>query len=405
MGTVYANGETISIEEYENNPNRFARQLSSAKATTGHAQCQCKAPYPKLVIRRVSKKQGDTYLLATWPFQGAQHAPQCRFYVPDSQYATGGGPRLPAVQETEDGFSIKPGFSMRRIAAGVKPEPGDVRLEGRDQAIRPQRAALGLLGTLYYLWESAGLNKYTPHSQRNWAEVFSHLNNVIGQGTMGRTKLQDLIYLVPPFQEDLKFTIDQTWQSFTDAKKRTDKTVPMFLVLGEIKDAGPSKWSVSTRLRHHKDPLYMADDLAQAIAKRYPSEDAAIASASPHCKVVGLFLVELSGQGNLTVQNAALMLCSKDYIPCDSSHEAKLANTLASAERAFDKPMFMDGELGLLPDFVERSGREPVYMEVWGMQSPAYLKRKQEKIAAYAEKGLQLWEWHAVSTPVIPRLP
>jgi predicted nuclease of restriction endonuclease-like RecB superfamily len=58
------------------------------------------------------------------------------------------------------------------------------------------------------------------------------------------------------------------------------------------------------------------------------------------------------------------------------------------------------------PDFVLHDAKlGEVAMEVWGMDSPQYSQRKNEKIAHYSGRGLRLWQWNAVAVKEIPLLP
>ncbi len=405
VGSVEADGESFGIEDYDRSPEAYATVLSRAKGVPGYALCQCTTPNPKLVIRIARRRLGDYYLLAKWPLQGIEHDMNCRFGRSHSGQGSGNGQRIPAVVETEDGFSIRPDFSLRRLSIGVRKDPAMIRPEVRAQASRPQRAKLGLLGALYYFWETARLNHFSGSIQRTWADVYPRLDNVLAQGTFGKHSLQDTLYLVPPYDAESKSRINQTWDAFVEGRSRTEKVIPMFLVMGEIKEVGSTIFSMVTWLRNHKTPLYMDFKLADAVAARYPSEEAALCEGLAQSRVMGLFLVEQSDNGYLNVQNAALMLCSRDYIPCDSGHEVRLADKMVAEGRNFEKPMFVDESLGMLPDFVDLSQPEPVFMEVWGMNTDKYIERKREKITSYRDKGLRLWQWDAINEKDIPALP
>lgn len=406
MRLIHAGGETFSVDEYEARPELFVEQLLRAKSVDGFALCACMQPFPKLVVRRIKRRAGSLFVLATWPLHGGLHAVDCRFHRADGGSSGGSDVRIPAVVENEDGFTVRVGFPLKRLSVGGPIDPSSVRPEGRQQAVNPKRAELGLLGLLYYLWESAGLARFSVDgSQRNWGEVFARLTNVVGQGMVGKNPLPDQLYLVPPFHAELKGRIDQSWEAFVADKSPTDKSVPLFLVLGEVRSVSESAYSLSTQLRHTKQPLYVDRKLGIALARRYPSEEAELCAAVPQGRVVGLYLVERSAKGNLNVVNAALMLCSKDYIPCDSGHEVRLANQLALEGHTFEKPMFVDQTTNLLPDFIDHSSGSPVHIEVWGMQTPTYVRRKHEKKRVYSSMGLLLWEWDAIQFPDLPPLP
>ena len=81
-------------------------------------------------------------------------------------------------------------------------------------------------------------------------------------------------------------------------------------------------------------------------------------------------------------------------------------------KRAFIKPEGYDGEENVFPDFVltDVAGAEALPMEVFGMNTPDYLQRKQVKTVAYdTEYGPgRWWQWDASADPEghdIPAFP
>nr|WP_264704841.1 DUF1173 domain-containing protein [Pantoea agglomerans] len=83
--------------------------------------------------------------------------------------------------------------------------------------------------------------------------------------------------------------------------------------------------------------------------------------------------------------DAALMTVSPRYIPLDSRYEGMVEARLWEEKRAFIKPLRYDGEENVFPDFVltDVAGAEALPMEVFGMNTPDYLQRKQVKTVAY----------------------
>lgn len=115
MSRVLAAGAIIPVEDYEANPEAFGQALERAKAGRGYALCLCTTPNPQLVVRRVSYTSGDRFFMATWPHKGSAHAPTCRFFHSEDEYQKGKAKRLAAVQQSEDGSTIKADFSLRRL--------------------------------------------------------------------------------------------------------------------------------------------------------------------------------------------------------------------------------------------------------------------------------------------------
>jgi hypothetical protein len=77
-----------------------------------------------------------------------------------------------------------------------------------------------------------------------------------------------------------------------------------------------------------------------------------------------------------------------------------MANRLTRESRAFEKPLTVDAD-NVLPDFVLTDTRQPVEIEVYGLNGQEeYERRKREKQAIRAKKGVQCVEWNADREPL-----
>ncbi len=105
----------------------------------------------------------------------------------------------------------------------------------------------------------------------------------------------------------------------------------------------------------------------------------------------------------------ALMTVSPRFIPLDSGYEGVIEEKLWQEKRAFIKPLRYDGEEHVFPDFVLKDvpGVDALPMEVFGMNTPEYLLRKQEKISHYeSEYGPEhWWSWNAAEKSDMPAFP
>jgi hypothetical protein len=409
MNRVLAAGTSFGIEEYEVEPHAFSALLQRAKTEHGHALCLCTTPNPQLVIRRVRGERGDRFLLASWPKKGAGHAPGCRFHHSEEDYEKARAKRLAAVQHSDDGFAIKPEFSLRRMNAA--PEPPESRREPEGGgAPHAQRDSLSLLATLEFLWHEAGLHQFIPGSARRWAQIAQRLDTVLAQGRLGGQLLSQLCWLVPPYELDSQAEVAQRFEAMIARFRRTEDMTPSFLVLGEVKEVtAVTPRSIRTMLRHQARPVWMFNSLGRALAQRHPIAESQLRAAAQQQqitgRVVGLYLVELSDKGHLWARDAALLTCSREYLPCDSSYEVDLANRMSEAGRRFDKPMRIDLQEDLLPDFELLDTTPPRPMEVWGRDDQEYNEHKAVKRERYRARGAALWEWEAWRDALPPPLP
>jgi len=99
------------------------------------------------------------------------------------------------------------------------------------------------------------------------------------------------------------------------------------------------------------------------------------------------------------VIDVALMTVSPRFIPLDSGYESAVEEKLWQEKRAFIKPLRYDGEEDVFRDFVLKdvAGMDALSMEVYAMNTPEYLLRKQEKTSHYeSEYGPgRWWSWNA----------
>ncbi|WP_369414039.1 DUF1173 family protein [Candidatus Pantoea gossypiicola] len=110
-----------------------------------------------------------------------------------------------------------------------------------------------------------------------------------------------------------------------------------------------------------------------------------------------------------TVIDVALMTVIPRFIPLDSGYEGAVEEKLWQEKRAFIKPLRYDGEEDVFADFVLKDvpDGDALPMEVFGMNSPEYLQRRQVKTAHYeAEYGPgRWWYWDAAAKPDMPAFP
>ncbi|MFL6615737.1 MAG: SDR family NAD(P)-dependent oxidoreductase [Pantoea agglomerans] len=110
-----------------------------------------------------------------------------------------------------------------------------------------------------------------------------------------------------------------------------------------------------------------------------------------------------------TVIDVALMTVSPRFIPLDSSYEEAVEEKLWQEKRTFIKPLRYDGEEDVFPDFVLKDvpGVDALPMEVFGMNTPEYLLRMQEKTSYYeAQYGPgHWWSWNAAEKSDMPAFP
>ena len=138
-------------------------RLVEAHSRRERPLCLCRQPPIEMYIA----KRGDKYLMKRMPNTGADHDPACESYEPPAELSGLGEVLGSAIQENVEDVTtvLKLAFSLTRLpgraTAKVGPPTDSVKTDGTKLTLR---------GTLHYLYEQAGLNKWTPamSGKRNW---------------------------------------------------------------------------------------------------------------------------------------------------------------------------------------------------------------------------------------------
>lgn len=392
----------VPVELLRSDGHHYNDSLLKTKRELGHAWCECVVPARKLVIRTIS---GICHL-AVWPEDGLNHAENCPFYRAEGSMAGASNYRDGALKEFEDGlFSIRPDLVLSRAKG---PRSGAAVGEV-DRAKSPgiTRQRMSLLAVMHYLWSAADQNRWHRGWSRDYRRLHWELSQVIGNGKMGRHALEDLLYFPPPWTQRDADQIKDRWQAWIERfqPRRNSDTIRTGLVLGEVKEVGPSTYGWALKLKNHRDVFYMSDDMHARFAKRFARVLGAVGRSTDCSLGFGLFAIEITERGYLHIVDGAMMLTTREYVPVDSMLEAKLATALVAANRSFLKPLNHDVHESVWPDFILTDTADPVYLEVFGLNTPQYLVRKQRKIATYKEEGKHLWQWDATKSDRWPPLP
>jgi hypothetical protein len=368
----------------------------------------CVHPPRQLQIRQV----GERFFVALWPQDGPNHDPECIFYRDELSSRSLSAATQGAIKELDDGrFDVRLDLPLKRAGASA-PAPATAVIGGASEhrARGPSRARTTLLGMLHHLWDLGQLNRWGKNWRRDWWRVKHQVGWAAESTVVSRRPFSELLYVPQEFRPGQRDQIDLEWSTFRRAVLAPDAEgrIRSGFMLGEVRGLEPAKYGGGQRLdlKHHRDPLIVSPELYAAASKRFIRALARAFNPDPSSgRVIALAQVEASNGTSLRVVALALMVCSRDYVPVDSMYEAQLAHKLVDEGRAFTKPIKLDEDEGLLPDFILTDTRPPTMLEVFGMETPEYLRRKEEKIRLYGEREQVLWSWEAISDKRIPALP
>ncbi|WP_242638517.1 DUF1173 family protein [Pantoea ananatis] len=323
-----------------------------------------------------------------------------------------------AVRAAADGtIVVRLPTGLQKKAPSESKSAEDV--SGDEPFKRKRRPSMRLLGLLHLLWEQSGINVWHPafdKKKRTPGWVSWHLQQTAGRIRVGRVPLEESLLLmamkgtpqVISNREHLRaaeknqrrlivVSVLASWNESAEARLQT--TLPLGLFFGFPDLVLPE----DVRLRLERSFGRELGDWRRGM------KVVVIVETEPPETTFRHVDERNRPSSCSTVIDVALMTVSPRFIPLDSGYEGMLEDRLWQEKRAFIKPLRYDGEEDVLPDFVLKDvpGVEALPMEVFGMNTPEYLQRKQEKTARYDTKygQGQWWSWNAADRSDMPAFP
>jgi Protein of unknown function (DUF1173) len=393
MTTVELAGRRFSLEDLQEEPAKYAHWFKKARAEVGHGTCLCNSQRLRLQIRL----RDGLFHLAVWPREGEAHERRgktrgsnqgCDFYHASTESSGKGGYATAAIVERDDG-SIDIAASTPLKVRAEEREAGVPRAES-SSGTGKKRSSAGMLGVLHALWESASLHTWCAGWTRHWSRCWWQLRNV--DGRIKGVPLSECLHVVRAWEPARREEIEKELAAFRARLGVREQYRYFGYVIGELKGYQPTEFGFRIELRHMREPFFASRQLMEAVEKSSP---AVVASReNPDARVIVLMHVDVAPRGYMRVSDMAMMLTTKQYIPCESSFEVQMANALVEAERDFLKPLRYDGEADTFPDFELLDTSPKTIVEVFGMVgNEGYDRRKAEKQAIYKAKGQPVIEW------------
>lgn len=395
---------------------RWLRHARDNKLTTV-VTCQCLPPEGEEVKRRLKvhlSQSSDQCWLSSYAFTGHDHAPDCRFYSvwPDERQA--------AIYTTDVVKADAEGAFVIRLPTGLqKKEAGEEKAAvppaDGEKKTRRRQPSMQLLGLLHFLWEQSGINLWQPvfdssRIKRNAGWVSARLNATAENIRVGRVPLPESLLLMAR-----KGTpqADENRAAVRRAKETSRRLIFVSLLAGWSEQAEERLLSTLPLGHFAGFPvLTLPEDVRGRLLRSFSRElghwrrgmkVVVIAQGDPPVMTFPPSNGLTWPADGCTLTDVALMTVSPRFIPLDSVYEGMVEEKLWQEKRAFIKPLRYDGEEDVFPDFVltDVQDTDALPLEVFGMNTPDYLGRKQKKITHYdREYGAgRWWQWDASSDP------
>jgi hypothetical protein len=389
----------ISGKTFQPNDDRLKDALAAIYGTATRPLCKCRGKGVEMYVAKL----GHQYIIKRMPHSGAQHAPDCESYEPPAELSGLGEVMGGAIQTNlADGLTtLKFDFALSKTAGRAAPTPSGTESD----SVKTDGKKLTLRGTLHYLWDEAGLTRWSPamEGKRSWYVV----RKAILEGALDKVakgaKMGDLIYIPESFNLEKKDEITRRRLNvFNQLSQASGASRRLMLVVGEVKEMGDARFGKKMVIKHVPDAHFMMnDDLYKRLLKRFDNELQLWAgNTNSHLLVIGTFGV--SGAGVPSLEEASLVLTNDSWIPYESVDESMLIDMLIQQKRRFSKGLRYNlASTAPLATAVLNDAAEPtaMYIRPFGA-TDQYLKELNE---LQESSNLVSWQWS--TSDDIPALP
>lgn len=297
--------------------------------------CVCKSNGIPMYI---AKHPNGDLLIKRMPNTGFLHHPDCDSFEIPAELSGRGAIDNKAISEDQDTglTSLKLDFSMSKRSTSRTVERSE---PAEKTAVTADPQKLSIRSVLHYLYEEAGLNKWSPRmtGKRNWFIVRKHLLEAAQNKVVRKNRLTDFLYIPEVFKLDDKDAIAARRKQFFASLKGDDTKQPMGILVGEIKDIDEARFGHKLIIKHMPDcPIYLADDVHKRMLKTFANE-LSFFQEYEHVHLLVICTFVLTASGNPTVDTLSLMVVDQNWLPFESIEDLELIERLCSAERHFIK--------------------------------------------------------------------
>ncbi|MCI4412225.1 MAG: DUF1173 family protein [Thiotrichales bacterium] len=384
--------------------------LRRAYESKQHPKCDCQAFGVPMYIAASRAKQ--RYYLKRTPDAMVEHALNCPLYN-DPQAGSRISGLLGINQGNDGSIHVQlPGLlSRQKNEGGALPASSDIANYAPANAQRIQ-TSISMIGLLQFLWEQVRLNQWYSNRQypRSWNTVHHLIDDYLTDAPIiinGKQSLQESLTVIKK-----PITPSKPVDGYPAVTVNGLSPTTASFILGELLFIGEAKgggFNIKLKFMHGMQNFYLHGSLANRLFSNFGRELAAFSrpDKNKYCFVVLVKVFKFNAsQRNMRmlISDMAIMMTTRHFIPIESNHEEVMAGKLIAEGRRFVKPLIHRAG-AVLPDFVLLDTPKPVYVEIFGMSTQAYLKKKAEKIAFYKRSKLDTLLWDTVKLPNPPKLP
>jgi Protein of unknown function (DUF1173) len=251
---------------YASDDESWQRVLQKAHVAKIRPSCQClrleAAPQLYIAMAR------GQYMIKRMPYTGPQHAPHCEHYQPPPELSGLGQVHGSAIREEMENETTTLALDFPLTKGRSRPlgTASDVEHE----SVRSDGTKLTMRGLLHYLYDDAGLTRWTPamDGKRSWFIVRRELlAAAFSKKTKGR-HLPDLLYIPESFSVERQDEIKA--RQLDSLSALSGATTARMLLIGEVKLLDEARFGKALIIKHMPDlKLMVTDDMARHLTTRF----------------------------------------------------------------------------------------------------------------------------------------
>lgn len=310
--------------------------LASIYGSKHRPYCLCQPGGIEMYISKIAGK----YAVKRMPNTGPSHHPDCDSYEPPAELSGLGQLLGNAIDENaEDGTTtLKLGFSLKKVSGKSAPAAGD----GEKDSVKTDGNKLTLRGTLHYLWDQAGFNRWSPmmEGKRSWAVVRKYLllaaENKLSKGAA----LEEKLFIPEPFSSEHKAEIAQRRIArFTKVAGASKEARHLMIIIAEVVGIGESRFGYKIKFKHLPDCEFMMNaDIHRRLTKRFATEiELADSNSDKGVHLIAIATAGVSQTGVPSIEEIALMNVNAGWVPFEDQYDLALLNILAERKRRYVK--------------------------------------------------------------------
>ncbi|ALK35151.1 DUF1173 domain-containing protein [Burkholderia plantarii] len=314
--------------EFDGESNSFLGLLPAAHDEKKRPLCLCRSPGIPMYIARFE----DRFIVKRMPGTARQHSvdPLCDSYEPPaglSGYGDVDGSAI--IEDPESGMvTLKFGFSLAKGASREMPEPSG----NEPESVKADGKKLTLRGLLHYLWEQAGLNRWSPAmaGKRGWSLVRRELLKAAAGKQSKKLDLIDLLYIPETFVLDQEDLIEQRRAAHLARISASNAGKPHYiLVIGELKEIAKTRFGFKLVIKHLPRFGLMLDEKTKKRLEKVFKAELEMSASTEGTHLIVIATASVSASGTATVQEVSMMLTTENWIPFENLTEHTLLKSLA----------------------------------------------------------------------------